>query len=68
MNSELPEDGTDDVRVEDVVLRALFREGFNRLESMSGQYELSNRVIALHTFALDIDKKQTLMSIPEMVT
>lgn len=34
MDGELAEDGTDDVRVEDVGLRTLFGELFNRLEDV----------------------------------
>ena len=66
MNGELAEDGADYVRIEDVGLGAFFREAF---------YGLGDALVhifvygeSLPTFARDIERKQTLMSMPLIVT
>lgn len=66
MDSELAEDRADDVDIEDVVLRALLGEGLDGLTELVS-YDLK-RVQGRHTFAREMDKKQTLIIIPEMVT
>ena len=66
VDSELAEDGADDVRVEDVGLGALFGETFYGLWGLlvavriRGSGELA--------FAREMERKQTLMSMPLIVT
>ena len=66
VHCKLSEDGADDVDVEDVVLGTLFREGFDGLKKCQEWTWL--RLAEKHTFAREMDRKQTLIIIPEIVT
>lgn len=66
VNCKLAKDRADDVWVEDVRLWALFGESFDGLEKTlvyGGQ-----RTWEVRTFAREIERKQTLMSMPLIVT
>lgn len=66
VDGELAEDGADDVRVEDVGLGAFFGKAFDGL----GDALVDALVVrkSLHTFAREIERKQTLISMPLIVT
>jgi hypothetical protein len=66
VNGKLAEDGANNVDVEDVVLRALFGESFNGLKDISTDMWASRK--GRRTFAREMDRKQTLIIIPEIVT
>ncbi len=66
MDGELAEDGADYVRIEDVGLGAFFREAFYGLgDALVDAFMYGG---SLRTFAREIDRKQTLMSMPLIVT
>ena len=66
MDGELAEDGADYVRIEDVGLGAFFREAFYGLRDALVDVFVYGE--SLRTFARDIERKQTLMSMPLIVT
>ena len=66
MDGKLTEDGADDVRIEDVGLGAFFGEAFDGLgDALVKAFVYGESV---HTFAREIERKQTLMSMPLIVT
>ena len=68
MYGELAEDGADDVGIEDVGLRAFFGEAFDRLDHNTLASKSSESARVNYTFAREMDRKQTLMSMPLIVT
>ena len=70
VDSELSKDRADNVNVEDIWLRPFLRQALHRLSLRVSDwfilfYGLED---SENTFAREIDKKQTLMSIPLIVT
>lgn len=67
MDSELAEDRANNVEVEDIMLRTLFRQSFDglKVKLVSGGSSKQSRE---HTLAREMDRKQTLIIIPEIVT
>lgn len=66
VDCELAEDGAYDVPIEDVWLGPLFRETFYRLIILLAVF--INTWISKPTLAREMDKKQTLINIPLIVT
>ena len=66
MDGKLAEDGADDVRIEDVGLGAFFGEAFDGLGDALVKVFVYGE--SVHTFAREIERKQTLMSMPLIVT
>lgn len=65
VNGELSKNGSDDVWVENVGLRSLLGKCFNGLKDISIAREEIHRRL---TLAREMERKQTLISIPLMVT
>lgn len=66
VDGELAENGTDDVWIEDVGLGTFFGEAFDRLgDALVDVLVVGNPD---HTLAREIERKQTLMSMPLIVT
>ena len=68
MDGKLQEDGTDDVDVEDVGLGTLFGETFDGLRMLVDDKKESGSVTCLLTLARVMDRKQTDIIIPLIVT
>lgn len=67
MDGELAKDGADNVGIEDVGLGAFFGEAFDRLGNALADHSLVN-LRRSRTFAREMERKQTLMSMPLIVT